>query len=33
MDYIFTMREVTKVHPPDKKVLENIQMTWYEEKK
>jgi hypothetical protein len=22
-EFIFTMQEVTKVHPPDKKVLEN----------
>ena len=28
MDYIFTMREVTKVHPPDKKVLENITLAF-----
>jgi energy-dependent translational throttle protein EttA len=29
MDFIFTMREVTKVHPPDKKVLENITLAFY----
>jgi len=29
MDYIFTMREVTKVHPPDKKVLENITLAFF----
>src|ERR1044071_4881803 len=29
MDYIFTMRQVTKVHPPDKKVLENITLAFY----
>ena len=28
MDYIFTMRQVTKVHPPDKKVLENITLAF-----
>jgi energy-dependent translational throttle protein EttA len=29
MDFIFTMQEVTKVHPPDKKVLENITLAFY----
>ena len=28
MDYIFTMRGVSKVHPPDKKVLENITLAF-----
>jgi energy-dependent translational throttle protein EttA len=28
MDYIFTMREVTKVHPPDKKVLDKITLAF-----
>ena len=28
-EFIFTMREVTKVHPPDKKVLENITLAFY----
>jgi sulfate-transporting ATPase len=28
-DFIFTMQEVTKVHPPDKKVLENITLAFY----
>jgi len=29
MDFIFTMQGVTKVHPPDKKVLENINLSFY----
>ena len=29
MDFIFTMQGVTKVHPPDKKVLENISLSFY----
>jgi energy-dependent translational throttle protein EttA len=29
MDFIFTMQGVTKVHPPDKKVLENITLAFY----
>ncbi len=29
MDFIFTMQEVTKVHPPDKKVLENINLAFF----
>jgi sulfate-transporting ATPase len=29
MDFIFTMQEVTKVHPPDKKVLENITLAFF----
>ncbi|HEY3237877.1 MAG TPA: energy-dependent translational throttle protein EttA [Polyangiaceae bacterium] len=28
-DFIFTMQEVTKVHPPDKKVLENISLAFF----
>jgi len=28
MDFIFTMQGVTKVHPPDKKVLENITLAF-----
>lgn len=28
-EFIFTMREVTKVHPPDKKVLENITLAFF----
>jgi sulfate-transporting ATPase len=28
-EFIFTMQEVTKVHPPDKKVLENITLAFY----
>jgi ATP-binding cassette ChvD family protein len=28
MDYVFTMRGVTKVHPPDKKVLEDITLAF-----
>jgi ATP-binding cassette ChvD family protein len=28
-EFIFTMHEVTKVHPPDKKVLENITLAFY----
>jgi len=28
-EFIFTMREVTRVHPPDKKVLENITLAFY----
>ena len=28
MDFIFTMRQVSKVHPPDKKVLENITLAF-----
>ncbi len=29
-EFIFTMRQVTKVHPPDKKVLENITLAFYD---
>src|SRR5687768_15814337 len=29
MDFIFTMQGVTRVHPPDKKVLENITLAFY----
>ena len=28
-EFIFTMQGVTKVHPPDKKVLENIHLAFY----
>ncbi|HYQ30330.1 MAG TPA: energy-dependent translational throttle protein EttA [Polyangiaceae bacterium] len=28
-EFIFTMQEVTRVHPPDKKVLENITLAFY----
>ena len=28
-EFIFTMQDVTKVHPPDKKVLENIHLAFY----
>jgi len=28
-EFIFTMREVTRVHPPDKKVLENITLAFF----
>jgi ATP-binding cassette ChvD family protein len=28
-EFIFTMQEVTKVHPPDKKVLTNINLSFY----
>lgn len=28
-EFIYTMREVTKVHPPDKKVLENITLAFF----
>jgi ATP-binding cassette ChvD family protein len=28
-EFIFVMRQVTKVHPPDKKVLENIDLAFY----
>ncbi len=28
-EFIFTMQEVSKVHPPDKKVLENITLAFY----
>ncbi|MBN2195950.1 MAG: energy-dependent translational throttle protein EttA [Polyangiaceae bacterium] len=28
-EFIFTMHRVTKVHPPDKKVLENITLAFY----
>ena len=28
-EFIFTMRAVTKVHPPDKKVLDNIHLAFY----
>ncbi|MFO0666961.1 MAG: energy-dependent translational throttle protein EttA [Polyangiaceae bacterium] len=28
-EFIFTMQAVTKVHPPDKKVLENIHLAFY----
>ena len=27
-DYIFTMQGVTKVHPPDKKVVENLYLSF-----
>ena len=27
-DYIFTMKDLTKVHPPDKKVLEDIYLSF-----
>ena len=29
-EFIFTMHKVTKVHPPDKKVLENITLAFYD---
>ena len=29
-EFIFTMHQVTKVHPPDKKVLENITLAFYD---
>lgn len=28
-EFIFTMRDVTRVHPPDKKVLENITLAFF----
>src|SRR5438876_6442945 len=28
-EFIFTMRAVTKVHPPDKKVLDNVHLAFY----
>src|SRR3954469_6830219 len=28
-EFIFTMQEVTRVHPPDKKVLENITLAFF----
>ncbi len=28
-EFIFTMQDVTRVHPPDKKVLENITLAFY----
>ncbi|MBI2395663.1 MAG: energy-dependent translational throttle protein EttA [Deltaproteobacteria bacterium] len=28
-EFIFTMQDVTKVHPPDKKVLQNIYLAFY----
>src|SRR5258708_5025362 len=28
-EFIFTMRAVTKVHPPDKKVLDNIHLAFF----
>lgn len=28
-EFIFTMQDVTKVHPPDKKVLENIHLSFF----
>jgi len=28
-EFIFTMQDVTKVHPPDKKVLQNIYLSFY----
>jgi ATP-binding cassette ChvD family protein len=28
-EFIFTMRQVTKVHPPDKKVLDNVTLAFY----
>src|SRR5262249_30349265 len=28
-EFIYTMREVTKVHPPDKKVLSNVTLAFY----
>ena len=28
-EFIFTMQAVTKVHPPDKRVLENIHLAFY----
>ncbi len=28
-EFIFTMQEVTRVHPPDKRVLENITLAFY----
>src|SRR5512142_2416540 len=28
-EFIFTMRDVTRVHPPDKKVLEDITLAFY----
>ena len=28
-EFIFTMQGVTKVHPPDKRVLENIHLAFY----
>ena len=27
-DYIFTMKGVTKVHPPDKKVVEDLYLSF-----
>mgnify|MGYP000873750655 CR=1 FL=1 len=31
--FIYHMRGLNKVYPGGKKILENIQMAWYEEKK
>ncbi len=28
-EFIFTMQEVTRIHPPDKKVLENINLSFF----
>src|SRR5437867_12019572 len=28
-EFIFTMTDVTRVHPPDKRVLENIHLAFY----
>jgi energy-dependent translational throttle protein EttA len=28
-EFIFTMQEVTRIHPPDKKVLENISLSFF----
>src|ERR1041384_1375640 len=28
-EFIFTMTDVTKVHPPEKRVLENIHLAFY----
>ncbi len=28
-EFIFTMQDVTRIHPPDKKVLENIHLSFY----
>src|SRR5688572_11157855 len=28
-EFIFTMQEVTRIHPPDKRVLENINLSFF----
>jgi ATPase subunit of ABC transporter with duplicated ATPase domains len=28
-EYIFTMQDVSRVHPPDKRVLENITLAFF----